>query len=283
MPTIYEPNFNPQNRIHDIVSEGELANILSHYNDDFIIGTVQDNVAQKRNQSGNIIQMPNFVGALEQDFKYLFSVYTSDIDEIKERRSSIYRSIIDILCKDYNLTFLDVGEDRVDYYSLAFCMYDFLVCNFDLYMINFFTQFISQNAETIYNALDLGNAKKTKDTASIYAKQLFSDPKIGAISSNLKTVLTSISSYIIEFRTILNTVLIPQMATLIATHITPNNDFYKDVYCTYMLNENTLPINITNIRLEFQKRYKTMNYTAPIPTTNDPISLNTKEDNSNVQ
>ena len=280
MPMMYEPNFNPQSRVHDIMSEGELANILSYYNDDFIISTVQDNIAQKRMQSGNVIQMPNFVGALEQDFKYLSSIYTADTAEINERRISIYISIINILCNNYNLTFNDPGYGNVDYFSLAFWMYDFLVCNFDTHMIDFFIALISNNAQSIYNSLDLSNMKKTKDTASMYAKQVYDNQIIAAISSNLKTVLISVSGYTIEFRDILNTVLVNPAGSFIADYIYPNNDFYREIYCQYILNENTLPINITNIRLELQRRFAVATYEnmRQVPTTDEPVSLNTKED-----
>ena len=252
MPQMFEPNFAVNSRVFEIAAEGELANILSHFNSEYIYSSLKTNIAQRMNRHSNVIQMPNFVAAIEQDFIQLKSQYPGEDAEIAQTRIETYQNIIDILCKEYNLAFRDDGN--IDYYSAAFCLYDFLVCNFDTYVINFYTTFIIQEANTLYEMMSLGTIKKNKDTSSMYAKKMYEDPKLAAIASNLASVLYQMSALDITFFTVLSYTVLEVTRNFIYYIVTPNGDFFKEVYSKYILNDATLPLNVTNIRLELQKR-----------------------------
>lgn len=252
MPQMFEPNFAVNSRVFEIAAEGELANILSHFNSEYIYSSLKTNIAQRMNRHSNVIQMPNFVAAIEQDFTQLKSQYPGEGAEIMQTRIETYKNIIDILCKEYDLTFKDDGN--IDYYGAAFCLYDFLVCNFDTYVINFYTTFIIQEANTLYDMMSLGTIKKNKDTSSMYAKKMYEDPKLAAIASNLASVLYQMSGMDIPFYTILSYSVIDPAKHFLYYIVSPNGDFFKDIYSKYILNDATLPLNVTNIRLELQKR-----------------------------
>lgn len=253
----FEPNYALNSQVYNIASEGELASILSHYNSDFVFNVVKTNIEQRTNKYGNVIQMVNIVGAFEQQFRYMKDAYHSETSKIEEVRLSTYKEIINILCKDYQLEFYDTGD--IDYYSAAYYLYDFLVCNFDNYVVSFFSTFVYREAPTLYEALNMGNLKKNKDTSTVYSKKLYEDPKFAVIASNLGSVLYSISSYDIEFETILNTVLTANIATYIASIVKPITDFYRSIYAAYILNEENFPVNLTNIRLDMQRRFAIQN------------------------
>ena len=253
MAQIFEPNFTINSRVFEIAAEGELANVLSHYNSEFLYNTLKTNIAQRTNQHSNVIQMPNFVAAIEQDFVYLKNVYKSENSDISQVRTETYKTIIDILCNEYQLVFKDNGD--IDYCSAAFCLYDFLVSNFDSYLITFFTTFIAQEAQSIYDMMNLGAIKKNKDTSSMYAKKMYEDSKLAAIASNLSSVLYQISAIDIPFFTILSMSLTVHARDFIYLIVSPKGNFYKDIYCKYVLNDMNLPLNVTNIRLELQRRY----------------------------
>ena len=253
----YEPYYAVNSQVYNIASEGELANILSHYNSDFVFNVIKDNIGQRMNKYGNTIQMVNIVGAFEQQFRLLKSTYHSESPKIEEIRLSTYKEIIDILCKEYQLIFNDTGD--IDYYTAAFCLYDFLVCNFDTYVVSFFSIFIHNESNTLFDALNMSTLKKNKDTSTVYSKKLYEDPKFAIVTSNLGSVLYSISGYYISFENILRTVLTVDMATYMSTIIQPQIDFYRNIYCAYILNEDTFPISLTNIRLDMQRRYSIQN------------------------
>ena len=257
----YEPYYAMNSQIYNIASEGELANILSRYNSDFVFNVVKDNIAQRNNRYGNAIQMTNIVGAYNQQFILLKDSYHSEADTVTDVMNATYKEIIDILCKDFHLEFRDTGE--LDYYSVAFWLYDFLVSNFDNYVISFFSKFIYNEANTLFDALNMSNAKKNKDTSTIYSKKMYEDSKFAIVASNLGEVLYSISGYDIDFQTILSIIDIDQnIAQFIASIVYPIDDFYKNVYCAYILNEENFPVNLTNIRLDMQRRYSIQNNIA---------------------
>lgn len=275
MSQMFEPNFAVNSRVFDIAAEGELANILSHFNTEYIYSSLKTNIAQRTNKHSNIIQMPNFVAAIEQDFAYLNNTYKSESSDIMQTRIETYKNIIDILCKEYNLTFNDDGN--IDYYSAAFCLYDFLVCNFDTYVINFYTNFIIQEVNSLYDLMGLGTIKKNKDTSSMYAKKMYEDPKLAAIASNLASVLYQMSGIDIPFFTILSYTVIDPQKNFLYYIVSPNGDFFKEVYSAYILNEVALPLNVTNIRLELQKRCGAQT-PVEIPTQAD---FENQEENNN--
>ena len=281
MPQFYEPDYAINSRVYDIAAEGELANVLSHYSYDFIYDTIETNIRMVANRNVNVLNMPNFVGAIEQDMAYIKARYHSE-EEVNGTRQEVYRTIIDILCREYHLIFNDVPG--LDYYSVAFVLYDFLVANFNNYMTSFFTTYIYNESNSLYEALNLSAAKKNKDTSSIYAKKLYEDPKLATIASNLMTILYSMSAYDIPFEAIIRTVLISTGADILYVAVTPEGDFFKEVYCKCLLDEMNLPIAITSIRLEMQKRYRYVvpEYPVPAPNTEEDPNNGSEEISDNT-
>lgn len=277
MPQFYEPNFAVNNRVYEIAAEGELANVLSRYSYDFIYDAIKNNLAMVANGNMNVLNMPNLVAAIEQDFRLIKERYGSQ-EEVEGTRQEVYKNIIDILCGEYHLVFNDTGA--FDYYSVAMALYDFLVAHFDFYVTSFFTTFIYSQAGFLYEGLGLGAAKKNKDTSTMYAKKLYDDPKLATIASNLVTILHHISGYDITLDQILHTVLTQTFADMLTMAILPQDDFYRNVYCAYVMNENNMPVTITNIRLEMQKRYRYVAPEYPMPAPNTEENPNDSEENA---
>ena len=50
MSQMFEPNFAVNSRVFDIAAEGELANILSHFNTEYIYSSLKTNIAQRMNR-----------------------------------------------------------------------------------------------------------------------------------------------------------------------------------------------------------------------------------------
>ena len=123
-------------------------------------------------------------------------------------------------------------------------------------------------------------AKKNKDTSTMYAKKLYDDPKLATIASNLVTILHHISGYDITLDQILHTVLTQTFADMLTMAILPQDDFYRNVYCVYVMNENNMPVTITNIRLEMQKRYRYVAPEYPMPAPNTEENPNDSEENA---
>lgn len=234
---------------YNINTEGEVAKILSHFNSEFIFDVVRDNLAQRFNYSG--IAAPNIVSSFEQNFKAIKDNYQTDFEQIESVRLATYKEIIDIICKEYNLTFVD--DDSLDYYSAAYYLYDFLVSNFSSYMAYFFANFIYKERNSIYESLDLNSLKKNKDTSTLYAKKIYKDVKLAIITANIDFIIDNVCNYDISLYQILEFIYPDKnVVAYIGSIIVPINDFFKENYVS-MINGPSRPIFLSNIKIEMHK------------------------------
>ena len=180
------------NTEYEITQENELAYILSRFNQDYVYITIEESL--KNRLKPYSFTMPNIIMALKYEFEAAKINY-NNIPEISILEKDNYIRIIEILCGRYNLTCMPMEED-LDLFSIAYHLYDFLVCNFQKNIVNFFTNFILSEKDALYKMLELNNIKKNKDTSTLYVKKIFKDYKLGIISANLEYVVQSICSSI---------------------------------------------------------------------------------------
>ena len=93
--------FNANSQMYNIVSENELAEVLSHYSSEFIFSIV-DNAMKARYNNVPIATIPNVVGAWEQNFKAIIETYGSESSmEVLNVRNETYREIISCICREF--------------------------------------------------------------------------------------------------------------------------------------------------------------------------------------
>lgn len=231
----------------NIVSENELTEVLAHFNTEFVMSII-DNAIQGRFNPTAYMQNPNVVDAWDTNFKQIISYYGSQ--EMQERvqalRSDTYAEIIKRICTYHSMNFT---VDSVDLYSAAHYLYQFFVSNFLYYMDTFFAQFIVTEADSLYDAMDLGSLKKNKDTSTIYAKKVFRNPKLAIISANIDQVVNYISGMDITFPQILYKCgLTKQEADYIMTLVSDQDNFFRNHYVRTIMNDYVKPIRLNSIR-----------------------------------
>jgi hypothetical protein len=235
-------DLNRNSQICDMIAEGEIANLLSHFNSDYIMTVINENI-NKRFNYNPIGNNPNIVASYEYNFKDLLQKYPSDNDNILQVRFETYRDIINTICNSFKLQY--VGIEETDIYSAAYYLYEFLVCGFANNMVTFFANYIYKNREAIYNNMDLAKYRKDKDASTIYGKRAFNDPKIAVIISKMNEVLYYISGFDIGIYNILSLIMDKQKADFISSIIVPCGNFFKENFCAVIS-----PLVITDIRLK---------------------------------
>jgi hypothetical protein len=143
--------------------------------------------------------MPNIPASLEQNFKIQLAANPSARDEILTKRDQVYRQIIEILCNYFNLSY--TGSE--DIYADAYYLYNFLVSDFTNTVIGFYVNFIMKEKKHLYNKLNLGEAKKNKDSSAAYSKKLYANNTIAMIHANIIAIVEEISTYDISLSDIL--------------------------------------------------------------------------------
>ena len=235
---------------YDIVNEFNLAEMMEHFDSDYIFDII-NNKLDNINYS-NPLQEPNVVTSFEETFKNWFERFPGDDSNIRIIRWQVYLDIIHVLCDRFNLRFNE-EDDTINRYTAAYYLYDFLVCNRVNYIVSFFTSFIVNNKDSLCSYLNLEEYRKNKDTAASYGKRIYTDPKYGAISSNMVPVLQHIASLDISLYNIFqsiytNPILLEMMDNIVADKGT----FFNTYYASILDQPENLPIIIVNIRLALQ-------------------------------
>lgn len=238
-------------QMYNIVTENELAEVLSHYNSEFIFSIV-NNAMKARFNNVPIATIPNVVAAWEQNFKAIMETYGSEsTQDVYAVRNETYREIIDCICKEFGLNF--TIDDYVDLYSAAYHLYDLFVCNFMNTLTNFFANFIYKERSTLYDSLGLAELKKNKDTSTIYGKKNYKDIKIAIINANIDMVITEICKMEIPFHLVINHACQNnEVKKFIITIISSDDEFFNRVYGS-ILNTDIRSDIITSIRFKLQE------------------------------
>lgn len=234
---------------YNISNEYNITEILNHFDSDYVIEAIKDKL-DNLDFSSSLIQ-PNAVAAFEENFKLMKENFPGDESNINIVRIRIYREIIDILCSKFNLQFNEY-DDTIDLYTAAFYLYEFLICNRNKIMISFFSSFIINNKDMLYEYIN--NDEKKRDMSTAYNKKIFTDPKYVTISANIEKVINYIATLDIKLVNIFQSVYInPEVVMFLDNAFADRGNFFYDFYCVNILKESVLPIIITNIRLDLQR------------------------------
>lgn len=234
--------------IYNIVSNNELASILNYFNEDYINNIIDYNLINKFKPYNPPIA--NLVSSFELNFNTMIDNYGA-LEEIKQQRISTYMHIIEYICNYYNM---DYSIEGADIYSAAHVIYDLFISNFSNNIINFFTNYIIKERNTLYNGLNLISLKKNKDSSTLYSKKIFyKSVKIGAINANMELVLDSIKVFDIPFEEVLSFIYPKNIVNFIISIIRPRDDFYKSVFVPIIDNPEHRSSLITSIRLNLQQ------------------------------
>lgn len=245
-------SFNANLQAFNVNTENELAEILSHYNSEFIFSIVNE-AMKSRFLSVPIAAIPNVVGAWEQNFKAIIAKYGSESKEhVLQVRNDTYDEIIEMICKEFGLNF--TIDDSIDKYSAAFHLYNLLVCNFIDSLTTFFANFIYKERNSLYESLGLAELKKNKDSSTIYGKKVYKDIKLAIINANIDMVITQICSMDIPFYNIISGVCgnNSELKKYFLSIISENERFFEKAYIPVM-NSDIRPDIITSIRFKLQE------------------------------
>ena len=218
-------SFNANSQAFNVATENELAEVLSHYNSEFIF-TVVDNAMKSRFLELPITSMPNVVGAWEQNFKAIIAQYgEGSTSEVFRVRNETYREIIGTICKEFGLNF--TIDDSVDLYSAAFHLYNLFVCGFAENLTNFFANFIYKERSTIYESMELSELKKNKDSSTAYGKKIYKDIKLAIINANIDKVIAEICAMDFPFYSVIIIFLCINTSCCFPCRICFNSSFFK--------------------------------------------------------
>lgn len=236
--------------LYNVARENQLTEILSEYNTEFVMSVI-DKALESRYNPMTVLSQPNVVASWEQNFKqYLEYFEEGDAKQrIIQVRNETYKEIIERICKEYDLDF--TIEDELDWYSVAYYLYDFFVSNFNVNIVQFFSNLIYRERASIYESMGLSEMRRNKDSSTIYTKKVYSDMRLAIINANIKMVIDRLLGMDYDFRTILAHVYFnPEQVNMIGSLVSPRGNFFE--YFRSVMRSPIEPIMLTEIRFAIQ-------------------------------
>lgn len=233
--------------IYQVNAERDITVILSKFNTNYIYDCIENALAAKNNAQF-IIPNPNLVRSLEDNFTIMLQNFPDDKANILECREETYSEIIHYLCGKFNLSFNP--NDKVDLYSAAYYLYEFLVGNYLNFLTAFFGKFILQEKNNLYKSLDLERFKKTANIS--YGKKVIKDSTISIIIIQISYIIDQLMSYDFSFENIVNLVYNNNDIAKYINSLFDDNNYFYNYYKADINNLYIRPNIITNIRLFIQ-------------------------------
>lgn len=242
---------NSANRDYEILTDGDLANILYYFQPEYVIDAVNGNL-------NNIFRpfnmnMSNIVSSYEINFNARLEQYPGAAEEINKARTEAYNTIIKTICNYFNI--MINTESSSDIYTVAYYLYEFFISNFTHNLILFFSSFMMNEKDNLVNYF-ISNGQIKKSNTSAYVKKLVMDQNLGLLLYNTGTILSGLVSQDISINDIIDFVYgkNTDTAILLNNTVLDRGDFYKSFFCKYIIDQNTFPTLVTMIRLDIQQK-----------------------------
>lgn len=235
-------------------AEGEVSTILSNFSTDFVFD-VTDDLMRQRFTSFTTIPKNNFVKELEIGFKDLINTYPGDVENIRLVRMNTYKEILSRISRNAGITFHYDAD--TDLYYLAYLVFDLFITNYNNYVFRFLYNYIINQKEYIYQALNLSKSKKSKDISTIYNKEKYEDQKLGIINANLDQCIGFISALDFNSETMLsyifNTTEEIHNVNYLLKYMDSEINLFEVLVQPLLKNDFIYPSLSTAIKLEIQK------------------------------
>ena len=226
-----------------------LGTILGNFSSEYILHVVEDSLSLKFRPFSD--EMPNICDILERQFAAIYANAPDYQDQISYTRNETYQEIIRIICRYYNLEFTEPFEDIEpnELYGIARTMYDIFIARFSMYCISFFTRYIVDNKESIYNMINNDpEALRPKEQA----KKMVDDAMMILIHANVNNIILQMPAFDISLEILLQYFCDPMTFSRLNSLLVDKGDIYKNHYASYIANPKTTAEMITAIKLELQ-------------------------------
>lgn len=230
-----------------------IGTILSNFDSAWVMHTIQDSLNMKFRPFND--PMPNFADILNRQFNITVEASPDYAEKVEDVRKETFIEIIQCICSYYGLVFTESFDNisPEELYGIVHNLYDIFISRFTDYMVNFFTNYIIDNMNSIYTYLYNDETVKKPKEKDI-PQGFYLDPKFMLIHANLNKVILNMASYDISFDTLLQYFTDPNIAQRLSVLLQDTGDIYKYHYAIYLQDERYMASLLTCIKLALQSK-----------------------------
>lgn len=237
---------NSNQAVMGISTDYGIATILGNFSDDFIEDTIKESINYRFRPYS--LRSPNYPEILNSQLLSVLDHSSGYDEQIKDKRIEVFNCIIGTINEFYNLRVIeDIPEEQT--YSIAYMMYQIFVSEFTERMLNFYTQYIIDNMESLLKYLTTNSDYKPTKTA--YAKKIYNSENYITIYDNMNLIVDILAGLDIPFDILVSYMADRNTANIITSFIAENDDTYKNRFANFILDPSTRPDIITAIRFKF--------------------------------
>lgn len=220
----------------NIQAENDLTQILAKFDSEYILDIITCSLQDI--PMSIAVNKPNAIYSLDMKYANNCKQYADNLEvvnNLKQSRYELYLEIIDYICNYFDLDIDKRNIDNQNIYYIAYNMYEIFI-NYYKNTVDFFVSYIIKNKSTIYDACELSDCKKSKDTSTIYNKKIYKNHKIAIIVSNLDQVIQYIGGAFIPFDVYLKTIYPDNlvMVQMMLDIIAPRGDHFRSISSMFM-------------------------------------------------
>lgn len=255
--------------IAGISTDYEIASILNNFSDFMIKDMIKESIRYRFRPYG--LRLPNYPYILCGQLNNVLHHSVGHDEEIIEKKEDVLRQIIEIVGSSFGFQ-ISAEIPQQQLYPLCYLIYQIFVSEFTDRMLNFYTQYIIDNMDSILRYI-----KQEEITKSSYSKKIYNNQDYGVIYDNMIKVMDIVAGLDIQLPELITYLSTKETSDFICSFIEATDDIYRKNFVSYITDPTTVADVITSVRFKFVQA--TMENKALInPNTNPYINREEPQD-----
>lgn len=227
-----------------------IATILNNFSEDMIRDIIQESIDKYRFRPFGL-RAPNYPEIFNQKFNTIIIHSTGYDEDIQEQRVMCLNTIISTILDYYHLVLTsDIPDEEL--YTVCYTIYQLFVSEFTERMVNFFTQFILNNMNTLLNNIKINNnISISKNNKNSYGKQIYNNQELELVYENMNYIIDVLASLDVPLDLLITYLSDDKTSNLICNYVIDTGDVYKNYFASFLTDQSTSADMITKIRLKY--------------------------------
>ena len=226
-----------------IETDYEIASILNNFDDDIITDIISESLQYRLRVFG--LRMANYPEILCGSINNILTHSVGHDQEIIEKKEALLLTIINTIAEYYGFEIAEEIQPE-QLYTVCYIIYQLFVSEFTDRMLNFYTQYIIDNMDSLIKYI-----KPEESSKSVYAKKIYNNQELGVIYDNISKVMDVIAGLDIALPELITYLSDKTTSDFLCNYIGAVDDIFKKHFAIFITDPTTKADVITAVRFKF--------------------------------